>query len=129
VITGAYELWPPGRLFILPGKVVYTYLPIIVPRPGESKDEIRLRTRRVFLNAIGKGVRDPDFLGGHTSMLTSIKCIGITTLFWGSLPALGRGFGQALTLLASSLQCSLYQVYVGGALILCVMEIIMFLTC
>ena len=54
VVYGAYELWPPGRLFISPGEVVVKNLPTIPYKAGRSRDETRIMLQRFYLDLLYK---------------------------------------------------------------------------
>ncbi|KAF0700028.1 Aste57867_9414 [Aphanomyces stellatus] len=80
LVHGAYELWPPGRLFTLSGKAYVDYLPQFHVDPKKSRNANRLALRRVYLEGLAKTVRDdlstpPDTL----HVLYHVACIAF---FW-----------------------------------------------
>ncbi|ETW10436.1 hypothetical protein H310_00741 [Aphanomyces invadans] len=58
VVHGAFELWPPGRIFTLSGKAHVEYLPQFQVDPTKSRNANRLALRRVYLTALAKPVPD-----------------------------------------------------------------------
>ncbi|RHY44092.1 hypothetical protein DYB34_012664 [Aphanomyces astaci] len=56
IVHGAFELWPPGRIFTLSGKAHVDYLPQFHVDPHKSRNANRLALRRVYLTALAKPV-------------------------------------------------------------------------
>ncbi len=52
VIMGAYDLYPPGRLINIPGRVYIKYLPPIMPSEASDKDKMSRLVRRRILTAL-----------------------------------------------------------------------------
>jgi len=49
LIMGAYELWPPGQVFVNPGTVVVRFLPQINVLPDDTPASLSYRTHRAML--------------------------------------------------------------------------------
>ncbi|CEG38761.1 1-acyl-sn-glycerol-3-phosphate acyltransferase [Plasmopara halstedii] len=61
IVFGAYELWPPGRLFSTPGHTLVRYLPEFKPDTKLNRNQNRLALRRIYLKAFTEDV--PDYIG------------------------------------------------------------------
>jgi len=52
VFFGAWDLWPPGQFFALPGTAVVRFLPPVLFEPGQSREEVALRVRNTMLESL-----------------------------------------------------------------------------
>jgi hypothetical protein len=102
IVFGAYELWPPGRLFSIPGHVRHAarssivlwdivltasclqtlvrYLPEYKVDPNLNRNQNRLALRRIYLKAFTEDV--PDYIGTRVSTNFILKNMFYHYLSW-----------------------------------------------
>ncbi|KAH9192031.1 hypothetical protein AeNC1_006003 [Aphanomyces euteiches] len=127
VVHGAFELWPPGRLFTLSGKAYCDYLPQFQVDPAKSRNANRLALRRVYLEAAAKPV--PDDLSTSPDPLHVLYHIGFILLLWVTVPTTCWLICKGIGAIATALQLSSWgttQLIISTLLGL---ETIMFFTC
>ncbi|OQS05429.1 hypothetical protein THRCLA_02445, partial [Thraustotheca clavata] len=84
IITGAYELWPPARVFTLPGKCLVRYLPQYNVDPNKSRNANRLALRRIYLTATAEPV--PSDLSSHVDFPNLLHHIYLLVFIWMFFP-------------------------------------------
>ncbi|KAG2771377.1 hypothetical protein JG687_00004754 [Phytophthora cactorum] len=80
IVFGAYELWPPGRLFSIPGHTLVRYLPEYKSDPNLNRNQNRLALRRIYLKAFTEDV--PDYIGTRVSTNFILKNMFYHYLAW-----------------------------------------------
>ncbi|RMX62875.1 hypothetical protein DD238_007197 [Peronospora effusa] len=80
IVFGAYELWPPGRLFSIPGHTLVRYLPEYKPDPNLNRNQNRLALRRIYLKAFTEDV--PDYIGTRVGTTFILKNMFYHYLAW-----------------------------------------------
>ncbi|KAL3667031.1 hypothetical protein V7S43_007974 [Phytophthora oleae] len=80
IVFGAYELWPPGRLFSIPGHTLVRYLPEYKSDPNLNRNQNRLELRRIYLKAFTEDV--PDYIGTRVSTNFILKNMFYHYLSW-----------------------------------------------
>ncbi|CAH0481803.1 unnamed protein product [Peronospora belbahrii] len=80
IVFGAYELWPPGRLFSIPGHTLVRYLPEFKPDPNLNRNQNRLALRRIYLKAFTEDV--PDYIGTRVGTNFILKNMFYHYLAW-----------------------------------------------
>ncbi|DBA03137.1 TPA: hypothetical protein N0F65_003857 [Lagenidium giganteum] len=80
IVFGAYELWPPGRLFSMPGRTMVRFLPEFVPDPSKNRNQNRLELRRIYLRAFAEDV--PSDVGSAADITGVLKNLLTLYLIW-----------------------------------------------
>ncbi|TDH67038.1 hypothetical protein CCR75_008227 [Bremia lactucae] len=80
IVFGAFELWPPGRLFSIPGHTLVRYLPEYKSDPSLNRNQNRLALRRIYLKAFTQDI--PDFIGTRVSTSYILKNMFYHYLSW-----------------------------------------------
>nr|CCA21508.1 conserved hypothetical protein [Albugo laibachii Nc14] len=127
IVFGAYELWPPGLLFALPGKTLVRFLPEFVSDKGKSRELNRLALRKIFLEASIQDV--PDDIGTKATLDAIVANVLVTYLIWYvtiKFSVLSYAFvcGLCGAIDISFSTFIWFAILVGIAL-----EVVMFLTC
>jgi 1-acyl-sn-glycerol-3-phosphate acyltransferase len=86
IIYGAYELWPPKRLFSLPGKSLVRYLPPCDLDRTKSRNANRLALRRVYLHALADDV--PSDLSGSIDLPHAFLHVFVLMTIWRVIPSI-----------------------------------------
>lgn len=115
VIRGAYELWPPGRLFTAPGQVTVSFLPPQFPVKAEkdcnSRDATRAALQQSYADTLSKSPADNESsplswleTGMNLGYLTLVAVVfRVVTQFLGMLAArLGLGATGICSLLLAT---------------------------
>ncbi|EQC35531.1 hypothetical protein SDRG_06822 [Saprolegnia diclina VS20] len=85
IVIGAYELWPPARIFTLPGKCLVRYLPQYHVDPAKSRNANRLALRRIYLEAGAAPV--PADLSSHSDLPDLLLHIWLVASIWAFIPS------------------------------------------
>ncbi|KAJ0409820.1 hypothetical protein P43SY_005714 [Pythium insidiosum] len=80
IIFGAYECWPPGRLFSAPGKTLVRFLPEFKPDASKNRNQNRLALRRIFLDAFAADV--PEDIGAPADANGVLRNVFAIYLIW-----------------------------------------------
>ncbi|OQS01809.1 hypothetical protein THRCLA_05742 [Thraustotheca clavata] len=84
IVIGAYELWPPARIFTLPGKCLVRYLPQYYVDPSKSRNANRLALRRIYLEAGAAEV--PTDLSSHADLPNLLVHLWLVAFIWAFIP-------------------------------------------
>ncbi|OQR91061.1 hypothetical protein ACHHYP_05021 [Achlya hypogyna] len=85
IVIGAYELWPPARVYTLPGKCLVRYLPQYHVDPTKSRNANRLALRRIYLAAGAAPV--PTDLSSHSDLPHLLLHIWLVASIWAFIPS------------------------------------------
>ncbi|TMW62638.1 hypothetical protein Poli38472_005256 [Pythium oligandrum] len=80
LVFGAYELWPPGRLFATPGKTLMRFLPEFIPDPSKNRNQNRLALRRIYLDGFADDV--PEDIGQGADNNGVLKNVFFMYIVW-----------------------------------------------
>lgn len=68
VLYDAFDLWPPGQMFVVPGTVEVRFLPQIYVTEGDDHKSLLRKTRRAMLNGFLLNDAVPKKLAEHVEM-------------------------------------------------------------
>ncbi|RLN91428.1 hypothetical protein BBJ28_00021228 [Nothophytophthora sp. Chile5] len=127
IVFGAYELWPPGRMFSIPGHTLVRYLPQYESNPKLNRNQNRLALRRIYLKAFTEDV--PDHIGTPVSSNFVLKNVFYLYVIW----AITYKVTWSSLVLVNSF-CYLVDISYGTFMLLSLLttlagEVLMYLTC
>ncbi|KAG6574532.1 1-acyl-sn-glycerol-3-phosphate acyltransferase [Phytophthora cinnamomi] len=127
IVFGAYELWPPGRLFSIPGHTLVRYLPEYKTDPNLNRNQNRLALRRIYLKAFTEDV--PDYIGTRVSTNFIVKNIFYHYLAWAITYKVTSWAFAAISFVCYALNIT-YSTFMLFSLVMMVAgEALMFFTC
>ncbi|CAI5743037.1 unnamed protein product [Hyaloperonospora brassicae] len=127
VVFGAYELWPPGRLFSIPGHTLVRYLPAYKTDPKLNRNQNRLALRRIYLKAFTEDV--PDSIGTRVSTPFILKNMFYHYLAWSITFQVTSWAFTAIRLVCFSLDITYATFMLLLLALMAAGEALMFFTC
>uniref|UniRef100_A0AAV1UCE4 Phospholipid/glycerol acyltransferase domain-containing protein n=1 Tax=Peronospora matthiolae TaxID=2874970 RepID=A0AAV1UCE4_9STRA len=127
IVFGAYELWPPGRLFSIPGHTLVRYLPAYKPDPKLNRNQNRLALRRIYLKAFTEDV--PDYIGTRVGTMFILKNMAHHYLAWMITFKVTSWAATWIRFVCFSLDITYGTFMLISLVLMAVGEAVMFFTC